>query len=194
MAGRCAAGNIRWYDVDRLVIREPNHMQLARFITARDKSPRAGAVARDRVFVLGEPPLPLCDVLHASNPELRLRELLESATTTLSLSEVTLLPPVDRQEVWGAGVTYLRSKEAREDESERAATFYDQVYSADRPELFFKATPSRVVGHGQAIRVRSDTRWCVPEPELALVLAPDLRLVGFTIGNDVSARDIEGRN
>ncbi|MBV8382748.1 MAG: fumarylacetoacetate hydrolase family protein, partial [Planctomycetaceae bacterium] len=68
------------------------------------------------------------------------------------------------------------------------------VYRAERPELFFKATPSRVVGPGQPIRVRRDTRWCVPEPELALVLSPALRLVGFTIGNDVSARDIEGEN
>jgi 2-dehydro-3-deoxy-D-arabinonate dehydratase len=110
------------------------------------------------------------------------------------LGSVTLLAPIDRQEVWGAGVTYLRSKKAREDESEHAATYYDQVYQADRPELFFKATPNRVVGTGQSIRVRGDSHWTVPEPELALVLDPALRLVGYTLGNDVSARDIEGRN
>jgi 2-dehydro-3-deoxy-D-arabinonate dehydratase len=91
-------------------------------------------------------------------------------------------------------VTYERSKVARQEESEQGGSFYDLVYSAPRPELFFKATPSRVVGPGQPIRVRRDTRWCVPEPELALVLSPSLRLVGFTIGNDVSARDIEGEN
>ena len=91
-------------------------------------------------------------------------------------------------------MTYERSKVAREQESEQAATFYDRVYRAARPELFFKATPSRVVGPGQPIRVRRDTRWCVPEPELALVLSPELEIVGFTIGNDVSARDIEGEN
>src|SRR5262249_7717238 len=83
---------------------------------------------------------------------------------------------------------------ARERESDQAATFYDRVYTAQRPELFFKATPSRVVGSGQPIRVRRDSRWSVPEPELTLVLSPTLALVGFTIGNDVSARDIEGEN
>src|SRR4029077_17230206 len=79
-------------------------------------------------------------------------------------------------------------------ESDQAATFYDRVYRAPRPELFFKATPSRVVGPGKPIRVREDTKWCVPEPELALVLSPELEIVGYTIGNDVSARDIEGEN
>jgi 2-dehydro-3-deoxy-D-arabinonate dehydratase len=83
---------------------------------------------------------------------------------------------------------------ARQEESEQGGSFYDLVYRAPRPELFFKATPSRVVGPDEPIRVRRDTAWCVPEPELALVLSPALRLVGFTIGNDVSARDIEGEN
>jgi 2-dehydro-3-deoxy-D-arabinonate dehydratase len=104
------------------------------------------------------------------------------------------MAPIDRQEVWGAGVTYERSKVARERESEGAASFYDLVYTAERPELFFKATPSRVVGPGQPVRLRRDTKWCVPEPELALVLSPTLDLVGYTIGNDMSARDIEGEN
>src|SRR5512143_1996591 len=94
----------------------------------------------------------------------------------------------------GAGITYERSKLARQGESERGGTLYDLVYRAARPELFFKATPSRVVGPGQSIRIRRDTSWCVAEPELALVLSPSLRLVGFTIGNDVTARDIEGEN
>jgi 2-dehydro-3-deoxy-D-arabinonate dehydratase len=112
----------------------------------------------------------------------------------VALSDVALLPPVDEQEIWAAGVTYLRSKKAREDESAGAARFYDLVYTAPRPELFFKATPARVVGPGQRIRVRADSRWSVPEPELAVVVAPDLRIVGYTIGNDMSARDIEGEN
>ncbi|MBV8076967.1 MAG: fumarylacetoacetate hydrolase family protein, partial [Planctomycetaceae bacterium] len=107
---------------------------------------------------------------------------------------VRLCAPLDAQEVWGAGLTYERSKVARHGESEQGGSFYERVYRAERPELFFKATPSRVVGPGQPVRVRRDTRWCVPEPELALVLSPALRLVGFTIGNDVSARDIEGEN
>jgi 2-dehydro-3-deoxy-D-arabinonate dehydratase len=112
----------------------------------------------------------------------------------LELQSVRILAPLDDQEVWGAGVTYERSKVARQEESEGAASFYDLVYTASRPELFFKATPSRVVGPGEPIRVRQDSRWSVPEPELALVLGPTLKLVGFTIGNDVSARDIEGEN
>src|SRR4051794_32218895 len=110
------------------------------------------------------------------------------------LAAVTLLPPVDRQEVWAAGVTYLRSKKARENESAGAARFYDLVYTAQRPELFFKATPARVVGPGQPVRARADSRWSVPEPELALVISPEMRIVGYTIGNDMSARDIEGAN
>ena len=83
---------------------------------------------------------------------------------------------------------------AREEESAGAAQFYDKVYTADRPELFMKSTPERVVGPGGNIRVRRDGKWNVPEPELALVVAPDLRIVGYTIGNDVSSRDIEGEN
>jgi 2-dehydro-3-deoxy-D-arabinonate dehydratase len=109
-------------------------------------------------------------------------------------ADARLLAPLDRQEVWAAGVTYKRSQEARERESAGAARFYDLVYTAPRPELFFKATPHRVVGPGEAVRVRRDSRWSVPEPELALVLSPRLQLVGYTIGNDMSARDIEGEN
>jgi len=105
-----------------------------------------------------------------------------------------LLAPLDLQEVWAAGVTYQRSKVARMEESQGAARFYDAVYDADRPELFLKATPSRVSGPNGPIRIRRDARWNVPEPEVGLVFTPDLRLVGYTIGNDVSSRDIEGEN
>jgi 2-dehydro-3-deoxy-D-arabinonate dehydratase len=105
-----------------------------------------------------------------------------------------LLAPLDAQEVWAAGVTYKRSQQARERESIGAGSFYDKVYSADRPELFFKATPHRVVGSGGRVRIRKDSRWNVPEPELTLVISPTMRLVGFTAGNDMSSRDIEGEN
>jgi 2-dehydro-3-deoxy-D-arabinonate dehydratase len=108
--------------------------------------------------------------------------------------EERLLPPMDRQEVWAAGVTYLRSKEARMEESAGGGSFYDKVYDAERPEIFFKATPSRVVGPGGRVRIRSDASWNVPEPELALVITPAGRLVGYTLGNDMSSRDIEGEN
>jgi 2-dehydro-3-deoxy-D-arabinonate dehydratase len=136
----------------------------------------------------------LADLLHAANPAGLARELATAATTVLPLASVTLLPPIDGQEVWAAGVTYKRSEEARKRESVGAAQFYDNVYTADRPELFFKATPARVQGPGQAVRVRRDSRWSVPEPELALIVSPDLRIVGYSVGNDMSARDIEGEN
>ena len=106
------------------------------------------------------------------------------------------LAPIVSQEVWAAGVTYLRSKVARMEESAVAGggDFYDRVYAADRPELFFKATPHRVVGPGQPVRLRADSKWNVPEPELALVVSPSARIIGYTIGNDMSSRDIEGEN
>jgi 2-dehydro-3-deoxy-D-arabinonate dehydratase len=133
----------------------------------------------------------LADVLHAPDPA---KVVVSTRDMSLPRSGVTLLPPVDRQEIWAAGVTYLRSREARERESEGAARFYDLVYRADRPELFLKSTPERVVGPGANVRIRRDARWSVPEPELTLVIAPDLRIVGYTIGNDMSSRDIEGEN
>jgi 2-dehydro-3-deoxy-D-arabinonate dehydratase len=106
------------------------------------------------------------------------------------------LAPISRQEVWAAGVTYFRSRTARMEESKAAGggDFYDRVYLADRPELFFKASPRRVAGPGQPVRIRKDSRWNVPEPELALVINRYAQIVGYTIGNDMSSRDIEGEN
>ena len=112
------------------------------------------------------------------------------------IKDVNLLAPISNQEVWAAGVTYLRSKVARMEESKEAGggSFYDKVYEAPRPELFFKATPHRVVGPGQKVRIRHDSHWNVPEPELALLVSPERLILGFTIGNDMSSRDIEGEN
>lgn len=158
----------------------------------------AGVVLDQRVYfpdaVGGAAPLALSDLLHAADPAAATQAYLNACTGEVPLADAPLLAPLDRQEVWAAGVTYKRSREARERESEGAAKFYDLVYTAARPELFLKATAERVVGPGAPVRVRRDSRWSVPEPELALVIAPDLRLVGFTIGNDMSARDIEGEN
>ena len=169
-------------------------MQLMKFITIDDQTPRVGVAQGDQVVTVARGELALTELLHADDPARRIGHLLESSGPGIPIAEVSVLAPLDRQEVWGAGVTYERSKLAREQESDKAASFYDLVYRADRPELFFKATPSRVVGPLQPVRVRRDSSWCVPEPELALVLSPSLVLVGFTVGNDMSARDIEGEN
>jgi len=169
-------------------------MQLIKFAVGDDPTPHVGLVNGDTVILVGSGHRCLSDLLHSEDVEREVRRGQEVAGRSLAIRSVRLLAPLDEQEVWGAGVTYERSKVARQQESDQAATFYDRVYRAERPELFFKATPSRVVGTGQAIRVRRDSRWCVPEPELALVLSPALSLVGFTIGNDMSARDIEGEN
>lgn len=107
---------------------------------------------------------------------------------------VELAPPLDEQEVWASGATYLRAKDARTGESNGGGDFYDKVYHAERPDLFFKSMPHRVVGHGQKVRVRKDSDWDVPEPELALVLSSAGNIVGYTIGNDMSSRSIEGEN
>jgi 2-dehydro-3-deoxy-D-arabinonate dehydratase len=107
-----------------------------------------------------------------------------------------LLAPIGTQEVWAAGVTYYRSRTARMEESEISggATFYDKVYIAERPELFFKATPNRVSGPGQTVFIREDSSWDVPEPELTLFISSEGTIEGYTIGNDMSSRSIEGEN
>ena len=112
------------------------------------------------------------------------------------LLQQQLLTPIGSQEVWAAGVTYLRSKTARVEESlaSGGATFYDKVYDAPRPELFFKSNANKVVGHNQYVRIRKDSSWNVPEPELTLILTSSGKIVGYTIGNDMSSRNIEGEN
>jgi 2-dehydro-3-deoxy-D-arabinonate dehydratase len=170
-------------------------MRIARYISETGQPSRLGLVEGDRIRPIGEPGADLQALLNGPDAEGTVRQWLDGASEDeLLLDSVRLLSPIDRQEVWGAGVTYERSKVARQEESEQGGSFYDLVYTAPRPELFFKATPSRVVGPGEPIRVRQDTKWCVPEPELTLVLSPKLKIVGYTIGNDVSARDIEGEN
>lgn len=113
---------------------------------------------------------------------------------TVQLSEVKLLTPVEQQEVWAAGVTYLRSKKARMEESDFSANAYDQVYEAPRPEIFFKSLPDKVVHPGEPVGIRADSKWNVPEPELTLVINSAKEMVGVSIGNDMSSRDIEGEN
>jgi 2-dehydro-3-deoxy-D-arabinonate dehydratase len=107
-----------------------------------------------------------------------------------------ILAPIENQEVWASGVTYYRSRSARMEESKDAGggDFYDRVYSAERPELFFKATASRVAGPDSPVRIRKDASWSVPEPELTLLLNQHGNIIGYTVGNDMSSRDIEGEN
>lgn len=134
----------------------------------------------------------LDSLLFSQDPLGELNQLRTAATAKATEGE--WLAPVCNQEIWAAGVTYLRSSEARQQESKGAAVFYDKVYSAPRPELFFKATPARVVPPGGEVAIRADSNWSVPEPELALVVDPRGKIVGYTIGNDMSSRDIEGEN
>lgn len=128
-----------------------------------------------------------------------LAEYLAAVTASGARAEAipeVLFAPIEAQEVWAAGVTYFRSRSARMAEAQDAGggDFYDRVYSAERPELFFKATAHRVVGPGSAVRIRRDSTWNVPEPELALLISPCGTILGYTIGNDMSSRDLEGQN
>jgi len=161
-----------------------------------DGSTGCGVLEDDHIVPIGDP--------HGAG--IALDRILESADPVdtifshrldahrLRRADVHLLPPIDQQEVWAAGVTYQRSQAARMEESEAAASCYDRVYRSPRPELFFKATPHRVSVPGEPLRIRADAKWSVPEPELALVLTSRLRIAGYTIGNDMSSRDIEGEN
>ncbi|MEQ9438530.1 MAG: fumarylacetoacetate hydrolase family protein [Cyclobacteriaceae bacterium] len=120
-------------------------------------------------------------------------ELVDDGVSHLTAD---LLPPIGSQEVWASGVTYYRSRDARMEESKAAGggSFYDRVYDADRPELFFKATAARTVGHDDTVRIREDSSWDVPEPELTLFISSSGSIQGYTIGNDMSSRSIEGEN
>jgi 2-dehydro-3-deoxy-D-arabinonate dehydratase len=133
-------------------------------------------------------------LLESDNCLPQLQQITATKLPQLQLSKVRLLAPVEQQEVWAAGVTYLRSKKARMEESEFSATAYDRVYDAERPELFFKSLPEKVVPTDEPVGIRQDARWSVPEPELALVINSRGKVVGYTIGNDMSSRDIEGEN
>lgn len=134
----------------------------------------------------------LCD----ANLHDRVRAASIAGESMQSLDGMALLTPVSTQEVWAAGVTYFRSRSARIDESKDAGggNFYDRVYVAERPELFFKASGRQVVGPFGEVRIRKDAHWSVPEPELTLAVHSSGKILGYTIGNDMSSRDIEGEN
>lgn len=173
-----------------------SHERVCRFRPrGGDGPPRIGAVSDATVVDLSAAGVTaMGEVLDAADPAAAVRTARSAGGERFALADAVLLAPVDRQEVWAAGVTYLRSKTARMQESEFSATAYDRVYDAPRPELFFKAVAEKVVGTGDGVGIRADARWNVPEPELALVMNSRGDLVGCTIGNDMSSRDIEGEN
>jgi 2-dehydro-3-deoxy-D-arabinonate dehydratase len=170
---------------------------LAYFTVDGGEEPRFGLLDGERVIDLAQSggPESLTAALQMPVEALRaaLRVAADAPSGEMPLESVVLNAPIDRQEVWAAGVTYLRSRDARMEESKQRDV-YDRVYDADRPELFLKATPNRVSGPGEAIAIRGDSGWDVPEPELAILLNAGGELVGYTIGNDVSSRSIEGEN
>lgn len=166
-------------------------MHIVRYLANDGGGPAAGVQDEAGVHPLGVPSLAAL----LARPAGEIRELAESAASVRTVDEpVTLLPPADgRMEVWAAGVTYRRSREARLEES-GGATFYDRVYDAERPEVFFKSAPWRTVTNGQPIAVRRDSELNVPEPELAIVVNAAAEIVGYTVCNDVSSRSIEAEN
>jgi len=171
-------------------------MKLCRFTPARSVDVRVGLIPDGRTLVdlTGAGVHRMKDLLERADLAGELTRLSAAGLTTHALDSVRLLTPVESQEVWAAGVTYLRSREARMVESEFSASAYDRVYDAERPEIFFKSLPDKVVSPGDSVGIRRDARWNVPEPELALAINSAGAIVGFTIGNDMSSRDIEGEN
>jgi 2-dehydro-3-deoxy-D-arabinonate dehydratase len=170
-------------------------MKICRFL-AGDAVVRVGLVGEDGdvVDLTRAGITTLSHVLESADPVALLNGFDRKTLPRFGSADVMLRPPIERQEVWAAGVTYLRSKTARMEESDFSATAYDRVYDADRPEIFFKAIGEKVVATGEGVGIRRDAKWSVPEPELALVLNSRGQIVGCTIGNDMSSRDIEGEN
>jgi 2-dehydro-3-deoxy-D-arabinonate dehydratase len=136
------------------------------------------------------------DIFRSLDPRSAIEAAMHAASDRTGPSDAELLAPIGAQEVWAAGVTYYRSRSARMEESMATGggDFYALVYEAERPELFFKASPHRVAGPGQVVRIRRDSRWNVPEPELVLAVNAAGHIFGYTVGNDMSSRDIEGEN
>ncbi len=169
-------------------------MKICRFKNKSDEI-RIGMMTDEAVLDLTPAGITqLTPLLESEDPVAQLERAAQGPLPRLAWGDVRLCAPVERQEVWAAGVTYLRSKTARMEESDFSATAYDRVYLAPRPEIFFKALGEKVVATGEAVGIRKDATWNVPEPELALVFNSKGRMVGHTIGNDMSSRDIEGEN
>jgi 2-dehydro-3-deoxy-D-arabinonate dehydratase len=170
-------------------------MKLCRFLTPQKETHIGLLAGDDQVLDLSEAGVKsITFFLEAKNAIEQLTTLSQQKLTRFPLDQIQLLTPVEGQEVWGAGVTYLRSKNARMEESVSSASVYDRVYNAARPQLFFKSLPEKVSGPGGPTGIRKDSKWSAPEPELGLVFNSQGVIAGYTIGNDQSSRDIEGEN
>ena len=171
-------------------------VKICRFLAGDSAAVRIGFVEGDAAVVDLTPAgiTTLSRVLESADPVALLNGIDRTALPRFAIADVVLRPPIEHQEVWAAGVTYLRSKTARMEESDFSATAYDRVYDAARPEIFFKSIAEKVVATGEGVGIRRDAKWSVPEPELALVLNSRGQIAGCTIGNDMSSRDIEGEN
>ncbi len=170
-------------------------MKICRYLTA-DNQVRIGLAKGDDALLDLSPAgiESITALLESGDAAKRLADLSESDLPEVPLADVTLLSPIEVQEIWAAGVTYLRSKDARMVESDFSATAYDRVYDATRPELFFKSLPEKVVACGEPVGIRADAQWSVPEPELVLMMNSRGEIAGYAVGNDMSSRDIEGEN
>ncbi len=168
-------------------------MRICRFLSADDQV-RIGLSKGDNAVIDLSPAgiESITALLEGCDAAQRLTSLPE--LPEYPLADVTLLSPIEVQEVWAAGVTYLRSKDARMEESDFSATAYDRVYDAARPELFFKSLPEKVVASGDPVGIRTDAQWSVPEPELVMMMNSRGEIAGYAVGNDMSSRDIEGEN
>ena len=171
-------------------------MKLCRFQTKEQAAPRIGLLTDDQtVMDLSTAGVDrMLPLLESDALSEKLAAFAKQGLPRLPLTGVTLLTPVEQQEVWAAGVTYLRSKIARMEESDFSASAYDRVYDAVRPEVFFKSLPHKVVPPGGDVGMRKDSKWNVPEPELAVVVNSAGAIIGWSICNDMSSRDIEGEN
>ena len=178
-------------------MRKGTLVPIARYTRGNDPAAQLGYVDGDAIFPLAavDGPATVEAALQLSAADLVAiaGAAVDKPSAAIALDAVELLPPIDTQEVWASGVTYSRSRDARMEESTQKDV-YDLVYEAARPELFLKATASRVSGSGGTVAIRGDSTWDVPEPELVLVLNVRGETVGYTIGNDVSSRSIEGEN
>ena len=177
-------------------------MRIIRFKQKNEASILAAVTDDNKIYTL-----PFTDFMNlvneAENQKITPLALVENVIASSlpiveSIDEISLLVPIVAPEVWACGVTYEKSRDARKYESTggkaNVTTYYDKVYDADRPEIFFKSTAARTIGPDDAVHIRSDSNWQIPEPELGLVINKDGKILGYTIGNDMSCRDIEGEN